>query len=88
MLYSLILDTPAEWPPWTESATRTELRAAVADLRHLQGFLGAVGREKDVSSLSPEDAYLSLIAGKLSRQIGRAVDGIERELAGAGHEGA
>jgi hypothetical protein len=46
----------------------------------LQGFLGAVGREKDVSSLSPEDAYLSLIAGKLARQLGRAADWIEREL--------
>jgi hypothetical protein len=80
MLYSLILDTPTEWPGWTESATRTELRAAAADLRHLQGFLGAVGREKEVSSLSPEDAYLSLIAGKLSRQLGRAAGWIEREL--------
>jgi hypothetical protein len=82
MLYSLILDTPAEWPAWTESATRTELRAAVADLRHLQGFLGSVGREREVSSLDPEDAYLSMIAGKLARQIGQATDGIERELQG------
>ena len=64
MLYSLVLETPTEWPGWTESATRTEMRAAAADLRHLQGFLGAVGREQDVSSLGPEDAYLSTIAGK------------------------
>jgi len=35
MLYSLVLETPAEWPPWKESATRTELRAAAMDLRHL-----------------------------------------------------
>jgi hypothetical protein len=82
MLYSLVLETPTEWPGWTESATRTELRAAAADLRHLQGFLGAVGRERHVSSLDAEDAYLSNIAEKLSRQLGRAAGWIERELAG------
>jgi hypothetical protein len=82
MLYSLMLETPAEWPGWTESATKTELRAAAADLRHLQGFLGSVGREREVSSLDAEDAYLSMMAGKLSRQLGRVAESIERELEG------
>ena len=82
MLSSLILDAPAEWAGWPESATRTELRAAGADLRHLQGFLRSVGRERDVSSLDAEDAYLSLMAGKLSRKLGRMAEWIERELAG------
>jgi hypothetical protein len=82
MLYSMLLDTPAEWPGWPESSTRTEMRAAVADLRHLQGFLASVGREREVSSLDPEDAYLSNLAAKLARQIGHAAAGIERELAG------
>jgi hypothetical protein len=83
VLYSLILDTPAEWPGWPESSTRTEMRAALADLRHLQGFLAAVGREREVSSLDPEDAYLSNTAARLARQIKHAADGIERELDGA-----
>jgi hypothetical protein len=83
MLYSLMLDTPTEWPGWTESATKTEMRAAAADLRHLQGFLASVGRERDVSSLDPEDAYLSNLAARLSRQLGHAAAGIERELEGA-----
>jgi hypothetical protein len=82
MLHSLLLDTPTAWPGWQESSTRTEMRAAVADLRHLQGFLASVGRERDLSSLDPEDAYLSNVAAKLARQIGHAADGIERELAG------
>ena len=81
LLYSLILEAPAEWPPWAESTTRTELRAAAVDLRHLQGFLASVGRERQVSSLSPEDAYLALIAGKLARQLGHAAAWIEGELA-------
>ncbi|MFL6195196.1 MAG: hypothetical protein ACJ75H_13560 [Thermoanaerobaculia bacterium] len=82
MLYSLLLESPAEWPGWPESSTRTEMRAAAVDLRHLQGFLATVGREREVSSLDPEDAYLSNVAAKLARQIGHAADGIERELAG------
>src|SRR5687768_12171438 len=38
-----------------ESSTRTELRAALAELRFLQGFLGSVGEERTVSSLDPTD---------------------------------
>jgi hypothetical protein len=83
MLYSLMLDTPAEWPGWRESATKTEMRAAAADLRHLQGFLASVGRERDVSSLDAEDAYLSTVAAKLARQIGHAA-GRDRARAGGG----
>ncbi len=83
MLYSLILDAPAEWAGWPESATRTELRAAGADLRHLQGFLRSVEKEREVSSLDAEDAYLALMAGKLSHKLGRMAGWIEKELAGA-----
>ena len=82
MLYSLILNNPAEWPGWPDSSTRTEMRAAGADLRHLQGFLRSVEKEREVSSLDAEDAYLALMAGKLSRKLGRMATWIERELAG------
>jgi hypothetical protein len=82
MLYSLILNNPAEWPGWPESSTRTEMRAAGADLRHLQGFLRSVEKEREVSSLDAEDAYLALMAGKLSRKLARMATWIERELAG------
>jgi hypothetical protein len=91
MLHTMILENYRPWPGWPESSTRTEMRAALADLRHLQGFLASVGREKELSSLDPEDAYLSNTAARLARQIRHAADGIERELdgaPGAGHEGA
>jgi hypothetical protein len=91
MLHTMILENYRPWPGWPESSTRTEMRAALADLRHLQGFLASVGRERELSSLDPEDAYLSNIAARLARQIGHAADGIERELdgaQGASHEGA
>jgi hypothetical protein len=91
MLHTMILENYRPWPGWPESSTRTEMRAALADLRHLQGFLASVGREKELSSLDPEDAYLSNTAARLARQIKHAADGIERELdgaPGAGHAGA
>src|SRR4051812_15841629 len=83
MLHTMILESYDPWLGWPESSTRTEMRAALADLRHLQGFLASVGREKELSSLDPEDAYLSNTAARLSRQIKHAADGIERELGGA-----
>ena len=89
MLHTMLLESYNPWPGWPESSTRTEMRAALADLRHLQGFLASVGKEKELSSLDPEDAYLSNLAAKLSRQIGHAANGIERELdsaSGAGPE--
>jgi hypothetical protein len=82
MLHTMILENYRPWPGWPESSTRTEMRAALADLRHLQGFLGSVGRERELSSLDPEDAYLSNTAARLARQIKHAADGIERELQG------
>jgi hypothetical protein len=91
MLHTMILESYDPWPGWPESSTKTEMRAALADLRHLQGFLASVGREKDLSSLDPEDAYLSNTAARLARQIKHAADGIERELDGApevAHAGA
>jgi hypothetical protein len=44
MLHEATLELAHFAPPSGESATREELRAAAADLRHLQGFLAAVAR--------------------------------------------
>ena len=77
-LYSLLLEGGD--PAWPESSTRTELRAAAADLRHLQGFLAAVGREREVSSLSAGDARLSRFASGIARALDRLAGSIEGEL--------
>jgi hypothetical protein len=80
-LYAMILESYGNWPSWTESPTRTELRAAVADLRHLEGFLGSIGREHRLSSLSSEDAALSQSAARVAVEVGKLADRIEHELA-------
>jgi hypothetical protein len=81
MLHTMILESYDPWPGWPESSTRTELRAAVADLRHLEGFLGAVGREHVASSLSRPDDRLSRFAARQSAEVAKIAHRIEAELA-------
>jgi hypothetical protein len=87
MLYGLVLEPPTGWPEWEASATRTELSAAVADLRHLQGFLTSVGQEHEAASLGPIDERLSRFAERQAREVARLAERIEKEL-GEGEEKA
>jgi hypothetical protein len=80
LLFNLSLENPAGWPHHPEGETRSELRAVLADLRHLQGFLASVGREHVVSSLSPGDEALSVFAEQQAVEVGRIADQIEEEL--------
>jgi hypothetical protein len=81
MLHTMILESYDPWPGWPESSTRTELRAALADLRHLEGFLGAVGREHVASSLTRPDDRLSRFAARQAVEVAKIAHRIEAELA-------
>jgi hypothetical protein len=81
ILWELVLEASRNWPQHPESTTRLELRAALGDLRHLEGFLGAVGQEHSVSSLAAEERGLSRFAGKQAVKVRKIADVIERELA-------
>jgi hypothetical protein len=80
MLFPMILENYDPWPGWPESSTRTELRAALADLRHLEGFLGVVGRENALSSLGREDDRLSRFAARQAAEVARIAHRIDAEL--------
>jgi hypothetical protein len=79
--YSMLLEVYDSWPEWPESSTRMELRAAVADMRHLQGFLASIGLERKASSLEPADHKLAKYAAELARTLNKLAGGIERKLA-------
>lgn len=81
LLLNLALECSGSWPAHSEGTTSSELRAAVADLRHLQGFLGAVGREHVISSLNSRDGALSQFALREAREVETIADRIENELA-------
>jgi hypothetical protein len=80
LLFNLSLMGAESWPHHPEGETRAELWAALADLRHLEGFLASVGREHDVSSLSSADEELSQFAGRQALELSHVADEIEEAL--------
>ncbi len=80
MLHETTLELAHFAPPSGESATREELRAAAADLRHLQGFLATVARAVGESELSPADAELAALAGRQAQAVAGLADALERAL--------
>jgi hypothetical protein len=84
LVFGMSLDCAPSWPHYPEGETRAELAAALADLRHLEGFLTAVGREHEISSLSEADDALSILAGELAAELSRIGDEMEGVLGGKG----
>ena len=79
-LYDLALEHARHWPAQPEGETRAQLRAAVADLRHLQGFLATVARGPQDFDLTPADTHLSRLAGKKGEVLRTVADDLEAEL--------
>lgn len=79
LYYQLILESPLVMPDQPEGWVRSQIRAAVADLRFLQGFLAFLGGEAE-TSLTPHEEHLCRFAGARAEVIGRAADEIESEL--------
>ena len=78
--YNASLACAPSWPHQPEGETRAELRAALADLRHLEGFLASVGREHVVSSLSAADEALSEFAERQTLALSRVAEEIEAAI--------
>lgn len=80
LLLDLAIEGSHSWPDRPEGTTRSELGAALADLRHLEGYLSSVGEEHVLSSLSVEDAALSQFAERQAREVATIANRIEDEL--------
>ena len=79
LYYQLILESPLVMPEQPEGWVRSQIRAAVADLRFLQGFLASLGEEAEASH-TPHEEHLCRFAGKRAKVIARAADEIEKQL--------
>ena len=79
LLYTLACEVSAGWPPEPEGSLRHECRAAVADLRHLQGFLGMLGREGECSREGHE-GHLARVCNRLSVKVRKVADVLDKEL--------
>jgi hypothetical protein len=82
LFHELVLEYYHHWPGWPEGVTATELRAGLADLRHLQGYLAAVGREQEEAVLNEPDTALSLLAARLAGELAGIGDELEQALGG------
>jgi hypothetical protein len=80
LLFDMALECARSWPDQPEGATRAGLQAALADLRHLEGFLTDLGRQHVVSPLADEDEALSRFAARQAIGVGRIADRIEQRL--------
>lgn len=77
LLYDLILETPGLQPDPPEGDIRTQLRAAVADLRFLQGFLRTLA---EGTSPDPQDEPLCQAASARSALLQQIADELESHL--------
>ena len=79
LYYQLILESPLVMPEQPEGWVRSQIRAALADLRFLQGFLATLGDEAETSN-TPHEEHLCRFAGKRAEVIGSTADEIESQL--------
>ncbi len=80
-LYHLILEAAHVMPGPREGWVRAHLRAGVADLRFLQGFLAFIGEERESVDLPAGEEDLCRLVARNARALGRIADGIEARLA-------
>jgi hypothetical protein len=77
----MALETNRYWPPEPEGAFVQQGHAVVADLRHLQGTLFQMDRERVDSALTAREDRISVACGRLIRRVKAAADALEAALA-------
>jgi hypothetical protein len=80
LLYDFALEHCHLWPSWPKGSPATEMWAALADLRHLQGYLSDVGQGQKLSRLAPRERRLSRLACRMALKLGRIGDEMESVL--------
>ena len=77
LLFEMTLATWGEWPEQPEGWLRGQLRAVVADLRHLEGFLVTLAV---TPSADPYETALHRTAVLMSREIASVAEHIDKKL--------
>ncbi len=78
LVHNMALEYYQHWPDQPEGWTRSHLRASVADLRHLEGFLTTIGDNPPENH--PHEAHLCRMAVRMARKVAVVADQIEKEL--------
>jgi hypothetical protein len=85
-IYTVCLEYSQYWPAEPEGSFRHQCRAAVADLRHLQGYLAMLGQFRFDASLSDEEDQISALCGRLSPRLKKVADALEKALVSRAEE--
>jgi hypothetical protein len=79
LLFNFILDYWEHWPDQPEGELRANLRAAVADMRHVQGYLTQLAGPHNAYDSAHEE-HLAGVGGDVACEIAKLVGRIEGEL--------
>jgi hypothetical protein len=80
MLHDMALECATTWPVLPGYGTALQLRAAAADLRHLQAYLAQAGSDRHMSSLTPAEEVLAQLAERLAGDVARIAETIEQAI--------
>lgn len=79
LLFTIVLEYCRYWPKEPEGTFRHRCRAAVADLRHLQGYLLLLSKEHE-DGIPPHEAFISRQCSTHAAGLQEVADALEREL--------
>jgi hypothetical protein len=77
LFFDLILHFWGDWPDPPEGMLRASLRAAVADMRHVQGFLAEL---EEGGWGGGHEEHLAAVGVGIAPEIGALADRLEKEL--------
>jgi hypothetical protein len=80
LLYTLALEYTRHWPHEPDGSFFHQVRAVLADLSHLEGWLGHLDTQRLEASLSDEEEPLSVLCGSLVAGLKAIGDTLDTEL--------
>jgi hypothetical protein len=80
LLYTMGLEHCRHWPEEPEGSFIHQARAALADLRHLQGYLAHLGKARTASALTAKEARHSALCETLALHLKAVADALETDL--------
>ncbi len=85
-IYTVCLEYSKYWPREPEGSFKHQTRAALADLRHLQGYVAMLAQQHVDAALEDDEEHLSRLCGRLAPRLAKIGDTLERELGPRGEE--
>jgi hypothetical protein len=80
LLSDMAWEFAPHWPAVPGGSFRNDVRASIADLRHLQGYLSHLSRQQKATVLTAEETCLGQVCGRLAAGVKGIADTLEREL--------